>query len=176
MLLRIVSLAALALIGCNKVADQRTANPVMPSPPLAPVNISGAYKMTLTASARCTSLPEFVRTRTYDAVITQDVTLTKGTLTMMGSGIGTFTITVSDHGGVKVSGRDVLIGLGYDGFRDIVPLTGALYIFGWGHLVADGSTIAGPLDGTISYSIDPDSFSNATNCAASDHHLAFDRK
>jgi hypothetical protein len=110
-------------------------------------------------------------------VITQDMTLTKGTLTMMGGGIGTtFAITVSDWGGFTVSGRNVLIGFGYDGFYENVTPTGALNVFGWGHLVADGSTIAGPLDGTISYSIDPNSFSNATNCAAADHHVAFDRK
>jgi hypothetical protein len=77
-------LAALALIGC----DQRTTisqspHPPPSAPPPPSVSIAGGYSMTITASASCTSLPDFVKIRTRDdVVISQEASLTNGTLTI----------------------------------------------------------------------------------------------
>jgi len=187
MSLRIIALlAALALIGC----DQRTMNPVtpvapatpLPSPP-PPANIAGGYSMTITASASCTSLPDVAKTQTQaydDVVISQEASLTKGTLTL------TRPDSAKRSFGVSVGGNQVSIdfgdclnygiwGSGGGLFYPVMP-TGELATCGFGHVVAEGSAMAGSLDGAISYTTEPGNYAQSIDCFAGDHHLALQRK
>jgi hypothetical protein len=150
----IASLAALALVGC----DQRTMNPVTPATPSQspqpPANIAGGYSMTITASASCTSLPDVAKTQTQaydDVVISQEASLTKGTLTL------TRPDSAKPSFGVSVVGNQVSIdfgdclnygiwGSGGGLFYPVMP-TGELATCGFGHVVAEGSAMAGSLAG-----------------------------
>ena len=115
----IASLAALALVGC----DQRTMNPVTPATPSQspqpPANIAGGYSMTITASASCTSLPDVAKTQTQaydDVVISQEASLTNGTLTITrpdSTNVNPALLNV----GVSVSGNQVSIDFGDCDFR-----------------------------------------------------------
>ena len=179
----IASLATLGLfIGCNTVSEQKPLSPLGPATvpsSTTPGNFSGNYAMTLAASASCTSLPEFAKTRTYETAIIQGLDPENPGKGWLQVGVNSErliydvsvtrnTVSISiDWGGASVCG---------DTFVERTREGGIYFVCGVGQLVADGPTIAGTFDGIISYRTIPRNSSTTKECQAGDHHMRFVHK
>lgn len=170
-------------IGCHTVSDPTLLNPMgvatVPSSSV-PGNLSGNYTMTLAASASCASLPDFVKSRSYETAIVQGLDPDKPGKGWLQVGVnserliydlsvtaGTVSISI-DWGGASVCG---------DTFVERVTPEGGVYsVCGAGQSVADGSTIAGNFDGIIAYQSTPGNSSTTRECQAHDHQMIFVRK
>jgi hypothetical protein len=166
-------------LGCSSKIPTAPAPPTLPPvapPPVAPpANIGGSYTVTLTAAATCSMLPDYARTRTYNASIAQSDGSTSGTVQLSSDKFQTqFTAFIGES---TVSfGIDTSPGLvcSDSWFEELVP-TGWLYVCGHGQLRIDGTTMAGTLSGTIGYEAVAGDYSTAKECDSS-HLVTFNRK
>lgn len=129
----------------------------------APVNIAGAYTLTLTASAVCTQLPASARTRQYAATITQAGSA--ATVNLSGGGLLDYQVSAQIFG----SSATFLIVTG-----DVNYSTGeGLVINGTAtvQVSSSPSVIAGDLNGQFQYVGLTD-----RSCGAANHRFSFARR
>jgi predicted small lipoprotein YifL len=159
-----------------------TAQPAPPpAPPTSsPVQIAGAYTMSLTASEACATLPEWVRTRSYDAVITQEEGKASAILRLTS---GDFHSWWPPRFEVLIDGDRVSFEIDTQEFTicseswfEVLNPEGFLYVCGSGRLSIDGSGIAGVLIGTVGYEAQEGVYSTARECRAQEHRISLQRR
>ena len=155
--------------------------PPPPPPPLrTPARIAGEYTLTLTASDTCTMLPEWSRTRSYDAVIDQEEGAASATIRVIS---GDFHSWFAARFNASVDGDSVSFGIDNQEFAicseswfEALSPEGFLYVCGSAGLTASGSAIAGNLNGTVGYEAKEGVYSTAVDCRSLDHRMTFQRK
>jgi len=163
-------------------------------PLVDPADVAGVYRLTMTASAICSSnsyygkspLSPEARSRTYDATLTQEGALVR--VELSGADFVPFPPDPQTHSGRAffghVSGQTITFNIvgdpefAYDLLERLTPIS---YLGVGGKLVAAirSSTIDGYLDGLFTEFIAPASvYISATikgNCEANAHHFVFER-
>jgi len=164
-------------------------------PLVDPTDVSGAYRLTMTASSICRSsyygqspLSPEARTRTYDAVLTQDSARVR--VELSGADFVPFPGDPQTYSGRafsgQVSGRTITFNISGDpetGLFDLLErLTPTTYLSVGGKLVATirPSTIEGDLDGLFTEYDAPKGMYDISaalkgNCDAKAHHFVFER-
>lgn len=154
--------------------------------PLRPrADVAGTYTMTITAAADCRSaLPEDLRTRTYNAVISQDGPSLTGRL-----GGANFIISGRDHFDGQLDPDRVTFRLGGwrindDGSVDVYPdaleqLTPTLFltVSGFARTTITPSGLTGTLEGFVEtvQKIGVDRFQKVASCNAEAHGFSLSR-
>jgi hypothetical protein len=147
---------------------------------VTPSRIAGEYSLVLTASEACATLPEWSRTRSYDAIVDQEEGAASATIRLTS---GDFHSQFSPRFYASINGDHVSFGIDNQDFAicseswfEALSPEGFLYVCGSASLVASDSAIAGTLAGTVGYEAKEGVYSTAVECHSSGHRINFQRR
>jgi hypothetical protein len=171
-----VALSA-AVAACDNGPGAPSFRPVFApqSPPAAnPSSIGGTYMMTLSAAATCATLPDYAKTRVYEAAISQAEGSAAATIRLR-AGEFTTQFPADVIAATVFFGIDSAPASDCSSWFEALKPAGWLYVCGEGELRLDGATMSGTLDGIIGYEALAGDTSTANECRAT-HSITFVRK
>ena len=149
----------------------------------APIDLSGAWTLTLSASPECrATLPEVARERQYEAVITQEhsdvvVTLSGPTIEVLAGPAGGPGRVIDQTLSFGIMGDTGYGDWVYPSFGDRLSATESLGVTGDVHGTVAGSEIRATMDGYIEYWKIPSPIGKpAVVCKATDHEVVLRRR